>query len=59
VLFQRLVEVLGDREASTLMEHLLTAMIYRELAAQTRTFVLATLGAVVSVGGLAVGAARG
>jgi hypothetical protein len=40
------------------LEHRLMAMFHRELAAQTRRFLLATIGALISVGGLAVAAAR-
>jgi hypothetical protein len=40
------------------LEHRLTATFHRELAAQTRTYLFATVGAVISVGGLAVAAAR-
>lgn len=41
------------------LEHKLEARFHAELIAQTRTFLLAVLGAVISVGGLAVAAARG
>jgi hypothetical protein len=41
------------------LEHQLDARFHAELIAQTRTFLLAVLGAVISVGGLAVAAGRG
>jgi hypothetical protein len=40
------------------LEHRLTARLHQELATQARTFILAMVGAVVSVGGLSVAAAR-
>jgi hypothetical protein len=41
------------------LEHKLESRFHAELIAQTLTFLLAVLGAVISVGGLAVAAARG
>jgi hypothetical protein len=40
------------------LEHRLLSAFHRELAAQARTFYLATIGALISVGGLAVAASR-
>ena len=55
-------EIVAHAEANRLeheaLEHRLIARLHQELAAQARTFILATVGAVVSVGGLSVAAAR-
>jgi hypothetical protein len=41
------------------LEHRLEGRFHAKLIAQTRTFLLAVLGAIIIVGGLAVAAARG
>ena len=54
---ENLAETFGLRLEG--LEHKLEARFHAELIAQTRTFLLAVLGAVISLGGLAVAAARG
>lgn len=48
----------ANRLEHSALEDRLTGKLHAELAAQTRTFVLALIGAVVSVGGVAVAAGR-